>query len=158
MSLTKEQYMQLGIDKARFTMSRDIGGPFGAVIVKDGSVITVASNKVLATNDPTAHAEITAIREACNILGTYDLSGCELYATGFPCPMCMGAIIWANIKKVYVSGMPVDAEKIGFRDDYIYNFIEDGCTDKNVLDIEKLGTEPARMLYAEYADRHKVIY
>lgn len=158
MSLTKEQYMQLGIDKARFTMSRDIGGPFGAVIVKDGSVVTVASNRVLATNDPTAHAEVTAIREACQILGTYDLSGCELYATGYPCPMCMGAIIWANIKKVCVSGMPVDAAEIGFRDDYIYQFIQNSCTNQEVLEIEPLDREPARMLYADYAVRNKIIY
>lgn len=161
MSLTDEQYMQLGIDKARFTMSRDIGGPFGAVIVKDGSVVTVASNRVLATNDPTAHAEITAIREACQILGTYDLSGCELYATGFPCPMCMSAIIWANIKKVYVAGLPVDAEKIGFRDDAIYSFIagvDDGYTDTEVMEIVNLDREPAQMLYAEYAERQKAIY
>lgn len=150
--------MDLGINEARRTMKENIGGPFGAVIVKDGEVITVASNHVLAYNDPTAHAEITAIRQACEKLGTYDLSGCELYATGYPCPMCLGAIIWANIKKVYVSGLPEDAEEIGFRDDYIYRFIKGDCTDKEVLDIENMNREPAKMLYKEYAEMQKVIY
>lgn len=158
MRFTDEEYMQMGIDRARFTMSQDIGGPFGAVIVKDGEVICVASNRVLDKKDPTAHAEIEAIREACEKLNTYDLSGCELYATGYPCPMCMSAIIWSNIKKVYVSGLPSDAESIGFRDDYIYRFIEDNCEDAEVVCVGRLDRNPAKMLYAEYAERQKTIY
>ena len=90
--------MQLGIDKARETMNKNYGGPFGAVIVKDNQVIAISSNSVLKDNDPTAHAEINAIREACHKLKTYDLTGCVLYATGYPCPMCLSAIIWSNIK------------------------------------------------------------
>ena len=156
--LNDTMVMDLGINEARRTMKENIGGPFGAVIVKDGEVITVASNHVLAYNDPTAHAEITAIRQACDKLGTYDLSGCELYATGYPCPMCMGAIIWANIKKIYVSGLPEDAEEIGFRDDYIYRFIEKGCDNTDVLDIEFMDRKPAKMLYKEYTEMQKVIY
>lgn len=150
--------MNLGIDEARKTMKMNVGGPFGAVIVKDDKVISVSSNHVLAKNDPTAHAEIEAIRDACATLGTYDLSGCELYATGYPCPMCMSAIIWANIKKVYVSGLPEDAEEIGFRDKFIYDFIKDDCNNVEVLDIENLDRKPARLLYKEYADMSKVIY
>ena len=150
--------MNLGIDEARKTMKMNVGGPFGAVIVKDDKVISVSSNHVLAKNDPTAHAEIEAIRDACATLGTYDLSGCELYATGYPCPMCMSAIIWANIKKVYVSGLPEDAEEIGFRDKFIYDFIKDDCNNVEVLDIENLDRKPARLLYQEYADMSKVIY
>jgi len=156
--MENETLMQLGVDRASFTMNRNLGGPFGAVVVKDGKVVSVASNSVLSTNDPTAHAEINAIREACKVLGTYDLTGCELYATGYPCPMCMSAIIWANIKKVYVSGMPKDAEKIGFRDDFIYDFIKNNCTDVKVLEIEKMNPEPAVKLYAEYEKLNKVIY
>ena len=156
--INDQMVMDLGINEARRTMKENIGGPFGAVIVKDGEVIAVSSNHVLAYNDPTAHAEITAIRESCKKLGTYDLTGCELYATGYPCPMCMGAIIWANIKKIYVSGLPQDAEEIGFRDDYIYRFIEGGCGDFEVLETEYMNREPAKMLYKEYAEMSKVIY
>lgn len=156
--MEKEKIMSLGIEEARKTMKEDIGGPFGAVIVKDGEIIAVASNRVLNDNDPTAHAEIVAIRKACKKLGTYDLNGCEIYATGYPCPMCLSAIIWANIKKVYVSGLPEDAENIGFRDDFIYRFIEQKRNDKNVLEIECLDRKPAQELYAEYEKMSKVVY
>ena len=152
------EIMKLGIDEARKTMHQNIGGPFGAVIVKDGEVIAVSSNHVLGKWDSTAHAEIEAIREAEQKLKTYDLSGCELYATGYPCPMCLGAIIWANIKKVYVCGLPKDAEKIGFRDDFIYRFIQNEMQDKEVLEIIETDRKPAQELYAEYAEMNKVIY
>ena len=154
----KNDIMQIGADKAYQTMVRGIGGPFGAVITKDDRVVAIASNTVLRDNDPTCHAEMNAIREACKVLGTYDLSGCEILATGAPCPMCQSAIIWANIKKVYVSGTVEDAAEIGFRDDYIYKFIEGGCADKSVLEIEQLDNKPAKMLYKEYAEMQKTIY
>ena len=115
--------MKLAIDRARETMLKNYGGPFGAVVMKGEEVISISSNTTLRDNDPTAHAEINAIREACKKLGTYDLTGCTLYATGYPCPMCLSAIIWANIKEVYYGTNLDDAEKIGFRDDFIYNFI-----------------------------------
>lgn len=156
--MTNEEIMNLGVEKARETMKQNIGGPFGAVIVKDGEIISVSSNRVIANNDPTAHAEIEAIREACRKLKTYDLSGCELYATGYPCPMCLSAIIWANIKTVYVCGLPIDAEKIGFRDDFIYKFIKNDNDDHSVLEIKELDREPAQELYSEYALMNKVIY
>ncbi|MCR5204515.1 MAG: nucleoside deaminase [Lachnospiraceae bacterium] len=155
---TIKDIMKLGIEEARKTMKENLGGPFGAVIVKDGEVISVSSNHVLANNDPTAHGEVMAIREACQKLGTYDLSGCELYATGYPCPMCLSAAIWANIKKVYVCGMPEDAEEIGFRDDFIYRFIYDKMQDKDVLEIIPTDRKPAQKLYAEYAKMNKTIY
>lgn len=158
MAKSKNDIMQLGIDEARKTMNQNIGGPFGAAIVKDGEVIAVSSNHVLGNNDPTAHAEIMAIRKACDKLGTYDLTGCELYATGYPCPMCLGAIIWANIKKIYVSGLPVDAEEIGFRDDFIYRYINNGCQNADILDIEEMDRKPAKLLYKEYAEMQKIIY
>ena len=156
--MTDIEIMDLGIQEARKTMNQNIGGPFGAVIVKEGEIIAVSSNHVLANNDPTAHAEIMAIRKACESLGTYDLTGCELYATGYPCPMCLSAIIWANIKKVYVSGKPIDAEKIGFRDEYIYQFIEKGCSDKDILEITQMNSQPAIDLYREYETRNRIIY
>lgn len=157
-NVIKNAFMELGAIKARTTMTQNHGGPFGAVVVKDGTVIAISSNSVLKDNDPTAHAEVNAIREACKTLGTYDLSGCELYATGFPCPMCMSAIIWANIKKIYVSGLPVDADKIGFRDDFIYDFIKADCVDKEVVEIEELDREIALKLYKEYEENNKTIY
>lgn len=156
--MTNEECMNLGIDKARETMKQNIGGPFGATIAKNGEVIAVSSNRVLADNDPTAHAEIVAIREACKRLGTYDLTGCELYASGYPCPMCLSAIIWANIKTIYVCGQPIDAEKIGFRDDFIYRFIKYGNNDNEVLEIIKMDRKPAQDLYSEYEMMNKVIY
>ena len=93
--------MDLAIEEAKKNMKKNEGGPFGAVIVKDDKIIAVTSNTVLGAHDPTAHAEINAIREAGKILETHDLTGCKLYATGYPCPMCLSAIIWSNIKEIY---------------------------------------------------------
>jgi guanine deaminase len=156
--MEKKSFMKLGINMAFQTMLQNTGGPFGAVIVKDEQIITIASNRVLGDHDPTAHAEITAIRQAGKILGTHDLSGCELYATGYPCPMCLSAIIWANIKKVYYGCTPKDAEKIGFRDDFIYNFINNGCSDENTLKIIPLDRDNCLCLFNEYEKNQKEIY
>lgn len=151
--------MKLAIEKARETMNKNFGGPFGAAVIDtNGEVVVVTSNSVLRDNDPTAHAEVNAIREACKKLETYDLSGCVLYATGYPCPMCMSAIIWANIKKVYFGCTPQDAEKIGFRDDFIYRFINDGCKDNEILEIAELNRTECLTLFEEYAKKSKIIY
>ena len=145
----KIEIMKLAIDEARRTMNENIGGPFGAAIVdKDGNIITVSSNRVLESHDPTAHAEVMAIREASSKLKTHDLSEYILYATGYPCPMCLSAIIWANIKKIYYATNLQDAEKIGFRDDFIYNYIKG--ENKDVLEISELGREEAIKLFEEY--------
>lgn len=151
--------MELAVASARVTMNQNIGGPFGAAIVDSkGNVIAVNSNRVLLEHDPTAHAEITVIREACKKLGTHDLSGCTIYATGFPCPMCLGAMIWANIKKCYYGCLPTDAEEIGFRDDYIYRFIEEGGTNKNVLELIQEDREHCLELFKEYHEKEKELY
>ncbi|MFN8256938.1 MAG: nucleoside deaminase [Bacteroidales bacterium] len=97
------------------------GGPFGAVVVKNGKMIAGASNSVTNDMDPTAHAEVNAIRKACKILGTYDLSGCEIYSSCEPCPMCLSAIYWAHIETVYFGNTREDAKTAGFADDFIYN-------------------------------------
>lgn len=144
------------IEMARKTMNLGYGGPFGAAIIKDGHCIAVASNSVLIDNDPTAHAEINAIRKACSVLETYDLSGCELYATGYPCPMCMSAIIWANITKVYYGCTPSEAENIGFRDDYIYRFLRSEDTSK--VCFEQVGHEEAIKLFQEYHKNNSTLY
>ena len=110
------QFMQVAIKEARKGISKGHGGPFGAVIVKDGKIISKGHNHVVAHNDPTCHGEINAIRKACKKLKTFDLSECEIYTTGYPCPMCFGAILWANIKKVYYGCNIDDTAVIGFRD------------------------------------------
>ena len=97
------------------------GGPFGAVIVRNGQVIATGTNRVTAHNDPTAHAEVSAIREACHKLNTFDLSGCEIYTSCEPCPMCLGAIYWAHLDKIYYGNNKTDAAAIGFDDSFIYD-------------------------------------
>lgn len=154
--MKNEEYMNLGVAEATVTMNQNIGGPFGAVVVKNGEIISVASNTVLQDNDPTAHAEINAIREACKKLKTYDLTGCELYATGYPCPMCLSAVIWANIKKVYYCNDVKQAQDIGFRDDFIYDYIKNG--NPEILDLEPCITEQGLDLYNKYVAMNKIIY
>ena len=99
------------------------GGPFGAVIAKDGEIIAGSSNSVTIDNDPTAHAEVNTIRQACKKLGTFNLEGCEIYTSCEPCPMCLGAIYWAHLDKIYYANDRKDAAKIGFDDDFIYTEI-----------------------------------
>lgn len=155
------KFMKKGIKKAFDTMSQNIGGPFGAVIVKNNKIISVASNSVLKTNDPTAHAEINAIRKAGKKLKTYDLKGCELYATGYPCPMCLSAIIWSNISKVYFGCNPKDAENIGFRDDFIYEYIvslRNNNENKKLLSLIELDRNDCLELFKEYSKQQKIIY
>lgn len=113
-------YMQIAIEEAREGIRQGHGGPFGAVIVKDGEIIAKGHNHVVEYNDPTCHGEIDAIRKACKKLNTFDLSGCELYTTHAPCPMCDCAIKWANINKVYYGCTIEDTEAIGFRDKQFY--------------------------------------
>ena len=130
-----------------------VGGPFGAVVYKDGKIVGRGVNRVVGNNDPTAHAEMEAIRNACKNLKTFDLTGCVLYATGYPCPMCMSAIIWANIKKVYYSANYEDAKKLGFRDDFIYKFIKNGQKDDKILQLIELeDKKPVLQLYEKYKD------
>ena len=149
--------MNLGVEEARKTMNQNIGGPFGAVIVdKDDNVIAVASNTVLGSCDPTAHAEVNAIRKAGQALGTHDLSGCKLYATGYPCPMCLSAIIWANIEKVYYGTELLEAEEIGFRDQKIYDFLNG--KDLKLLDISQKDHDICLELFKEYEQKNKEIY
>ena len=153
------EILRLAMDQARKTMNENIGGPFGAaVIAENGEILAVTSNSVLRDNDPTAHAEVNAIRAACKKVGSYDLSGCVLYTTAYPCPMCLSAIIWANIKKVYFGCRPEDAEHIGFRDDFMYRLIEAKCRDKSVLDMAELDRADCLKLFEEYQQKAKTIY
>ena len=116
-------FMQTAIDEARHGIMHNHGGPFGAVIVKEGEIISKAHNRVLRTNDPTAHAEILAIREASSALDNFDLSECEIYTTSQPCPMCLAAIYWARIKTIYFGSDKEDVAEIGFDDSHFYDLI-----------------------------------
>ncbi|MEG0794549.1 MAG: nucleoside deaminase [Bacilli bacterium] len=125
------------------------GGPFGAVVVKNGKVIAKAHNKVLKTYDVTSHAEVNAIRKACKKLKTHDLSGCIIYTTSYPCPMCIGAIIWANIKTIYYGISKEETDTIGFRDDDIYDVINN--LDKNkTINFIKVDDKEINDIYTEF--------
>lgn len=115
------EFMRRAIELAQNGIDRNQGGPFGAVIVKDGEIIAEGWNRVTSTNDPTAHAEITAIREACRRLDSFQLEGCVLYTSCEPCPMCLGAIYWARPEKFFYACTREDAARIGFDDQFIYD-------------------------------------
>ncbi len=117
------------------------GGPFGAVIVKDGKVIAGRSNSVTLDNDPTAHAEVNTIREACHKLGTFDLSGCTIYTSCEPCPMCLGAIYWAHLDLIYYGNDRKDAAEIGFDDDFIYQELSKRIADRSTPIVQILRAE-----------------
>jgi guanine deaminase len=119
-SIVTNSFMARAIELSIENVRSSLGGPFGAVLVRDGAVIGEGTNRVVASNDPTAHAEIVAIRAACRKLATFDLRGCEIYASCEPCPMCLGAIYWARIERIYFAGLAADASSAGFEDSLIY--------------------------------------
>jgi guanine deaminase len=119
----KEKFMREAVRLSREKMRRGDGGPFGAVVVRDGKIVGRGWNRVTSTNDPTAHAEVTAIRDACKKLKTFQLDDCELYTSCEPCPMCLAAIYWARFKNVFYANTRKDAARIGFDDDLIYREI-----------------------------------
>ena len=150
------KYMQKAIENANKGVTNQEGGPFGAVIVdKQGNIIANGNNKVLKNVDPTAHAEIVAIREACKILNTNDLSNYILYTSCEPCPMCLSAIIWANIKEVYFACTRKDAANIGFRDDDIYEFIKGN---NNMISLKQLDRENCIETMKQYKNKNGIIY
>jgi len=121
--MSQEIFMREAVRLADEGMQSDRGGPFGCVIVRRGEIVSRGNNRVTSTNDPTAHAEVTAIREACRTLGTFQLTDCELYTSCEPCPMCLAAIYWARIPQVFYGNTRADAAAIGFDDDFIYQQI-----------------------------------
>ena len=141
--------MQMAIDEAREGITNHHGGPFGTVIVKDGKVIAGGHNRVLLNNDATCHGEVDAIRKAGQVLGTFDLSGCELYTTGEPCHMCLCACMWANISKIYYGCTIEDNGIIGFRDDKFDRIF--GGRDKLPGYMTKLDRMACLALFEEYA-------
>ena len=124
--------MQRAIELARNGMDNNEGGPFGCVIVKNGEIVAEGNNRVTTSNDPTAHAEVVAIRNACEKLGAFQLTGCEIYTSCEPCPMCLGAIYWARPSKVYYAATKDDAADAGFDDSFIYEELELPADQKNI--------------------------
>lgn len=151
------KFMEIAKDNAIKGIRANEGGPFGAIIVDgNGKIVGKGNNKVLLNNDPTAHAEIVAIRDACNNLNTYDLTGCILYTSCEPCPMCLSAIIWANIKKVYYGCTKDDAATIGFRDSMIYEFIKG--ENNSLLNLEQMDRDECIKAFLEYKNNNGTIY
>ena len=144
-----EFFMKRAIELARQGMNQGAGGPFGAVIVKDGEIVGEGWNRVIATNDPTAHGEVTAIRDACEKLGTFSLEGCEIHTTGQPCPMCLGAIHWARIRKIYYGFRIEDAAAIGFDDTEFFRQMALPA-DERLIPSEELCREESLALAHEY--------
>lgn len=148
------EYMKEAIKEAKEGIAKKHGGPFGTVIVKDGKIVGRGHNHVLVDHDPTAHGEVMAIRDAGKNLGTHDLSGCDLYTTAAPCPMCKGAILWANIKNTYYGCTIEDTDEIGFRDEVFYkNWNSSGDNYGEIID-----REACKELFKEYINMEHDLY
>ncbi len=144
--------MQRAIALSNESVDVHHGGPFGAVIVKDGQIIAEGYNQVTALNDPTAHAEVVAIRKACQKLGVFHLQGCEIYTSCEPCPMCLSAVYWANLEHVYFANTKVDAAKINFADDFIYQEL-DLPVEKRKLAMTQMLRDEALLVFAKWAKK-----
>lgn len=150
--------MKRAIELARQGMNRNDGGPFGCVIVKNGKILAEGSNRVTSDNDPTAHAEVVAIRKACRELGNFQLTGCDLYTTCEPCPMCLGAIYWARPDRIFYAANRADAANAGFDDDFIYKELDVPPGDRKIPMITEQ-RELARKLFDEWMDKDdKMVY
>jgi guanine deaminase len=157
--ISKEEAMRIAIEESEYNSENNYknGGPFGAVILKNGEIVSIAHNTVIESKDPTAHAEVNAIRLATKKLNTHDLTGCTLYVNAEPCPMCLSAIIWANIKEVYYANTKEEAGNIGFRDDLIYDYIKN--RDENILKTHHVENEKAKEIFEEFkTNENKIMY
>lgn len=152
----QSEFMQIAIQEAREGISNGDGGPFGTAIVRDGVLIASGHNHVLAYNDPTCHGEVDAIRKACKRLGTFDLTGCELYTTGEPCHMCLCACMWANISKIYYGCTIADNEIIGFRDNKFDQIF--GGRDKLGDYMTEIDREACLRLFQDYSEMDATKY
>ena len=152
----ESKYMQEAIDLSRKGIHSNEGGPFGCVIVKGEEIVGRGWNQVTSSNDPTAHAEIVAIREACNRLDSFQLSGCEVYTSCEPCPMCMGAIYWARPMQVFYANSRQDASLIGFDDSFIYEELT-CAVDKRKIPMTRVFSETALHIFNEWANKNNKI-
>ena len=148
--MTEQAFMQRAIALALEKMRTNSGGPFGAVIVRNNTIISEGWNEVTSSNDPTAHAEIVAIRRACALLGAFNLPDCDIYPSCEPCPMCLGAIYWARLRRVYFANTRIDASKIGFDDDFIYREVPQAPEFRKIPHF-RLMTEDAQVAFKEWA-------
>jgi guanine deaminase len=136
-----KKFMQKAIELSIDNVKQNKGGPFGAVVVKDGEIIATGANCVTSDNDPTAHAEVTAIRNACKTLGSFQLDDCEIYTSCEPCPMCLGAIYWARPKAVYYGNTKADAAEIDFDDQFIYDELDLPLSNRNLKMVQFMRDE-----------------
>ena len=148
----EEKFMQAAIDLSKQGIDNKEGGPFGCVIVKDDEIIGRGNNKVTSTNDPTAHAEVVAIRDACKTLGHFQLEDCEIFTSCEPCPMCLGAIYWARPKKIYYANHRQDAADIGFDDSMIYDEISAPITSRKIP-MRSVGRDEALKIFMEWSNK-----
>jgi len=152
----KEKFMKEAVNTAIKGMNNNEGGPFGCIVVKGGKIIGRGNNKVTSTNDPTAHAEVLAIREACKTLNSFQLEGCEIFTSCEPCPMCLGAIYWARPDKVYYAGNQKDAAHVGFDDEFIYKEIPLPYS-KRSIPFEQLGRDIALEAFQKWSEKEDKI-
>lgn len=155
---TNTDYMKRAIELSKINMEKGQGGPFGAIIVKDGKIIGEGWNKVTSSNDPTAHAEVEAIRQACKNVSNFDLNGAEIYTSCEPCPMCLSAIYWARISKIYFANTKKDAAKIQFDDDFIYQEIPKDMNQRKIPTTQILRDEALQVFEAWENKSDKVKY
>lgn len=150
-----DTYMREAIELARRALDDDVGGPFGSVVVKDGRVVGRGRNRVLADRDPTAHAEVLAVRDACRSLGTHDLTGCTVYASSEPCPMCLGALLWARVARIVYAVDRAGAAEVGFDDVFFYAEIERPADQREVPMVHLVDPEALRVMeaWAQREDR-----
>jgi guanine deaminase len=150
--VTREDFMRRAIELSRIHMHDGAGGPFGAVVVKDGKIVGEGWNQVTSTNDPTAHAEIVAIREAARTLGSFSLDGCEIYSSCEPCPMCLGAILWGRFARLYYANSRAEAATIGFDDALFYREVAAAPEARDLPSLRLLQQE-AEAVFREWAKK-----
>ena len=153
-----EKFMKMAIALSEQNVTLSLGGPFGAVIVKDGKVVAKSANQVTTTNDPTAHAEVSVIRKACKKLKTFDLSGCVIYTSCEPCPMCLGAIYWSRIDVIYYANTKKDAADIGFDDQFMYDEIDLAMEKRKLPAVQLLRNEAQKAFMQWSVSALKVEY
>ncbi|MBA3518528.1 MAG: nucleoside deaminase [Rhizobiales bacterium] len=158
MSGDAREFMRHAVRLSAERMRDGDGGPFGAVIVKDGRVVAEGWNRVTSTNDPTAHAEVTAIRRACEALGTFSLKGCEIYTSCEPCPMCLAAIYWARLDRVTFANSRQDAAAIGFDDEHIYGEVSKPIEHRLIPTVQLKSPEAAAVFAEWKAKPDKIVY
>jgi len=152
MSDSHERFMRRAIELAQRGVDDGLGGPFGCVIVKNGEIVGEGCNEVTSTNDPTAHAEVVAVREACRNLNSFQLTGCDVYTSCEPCPMCLGAIYWARPARIFVAGTREDAAAAGFDDELFYGEIEKPNDDRQ-LKMESLLREESQKVFESWLQK-----